>query len=109
MNSDKINEIEDTGYAEVIENTDTEPVLTEEEKKEQEKMFRGMFARRWKWALQHIYDRMKRYNKTIDDLKKEIEAKISPFSVSERILIMSFESDFLDQCITDLFKGPRAL
>lgn len=101
--------IQDPKETEITSTDEKVSELTEEQREIQEKFLRSAFCKRWKYIFDVIYDRMTRHNLTIEDLQKEVDEKKSPFTKMQRQFVKGFKSDFLEQCVTDLYKSQRYL
>lgn len=82
-----------------------EPQLTPEQKEIQEKFFRSAVLRKYKLALNNLYQVMKKRNISIADIKQLITDKTKwlPFTASQRAFILGFKDEFLVQLLKDLY------
>ena len=82
-----------------------EPQLTPEQKEMQEKFFRSAVLRKYKLALNNLYQVMKKRHVSINDIKELIKQKTKtlPFTASQRAFILGFKDEFLVQLLKDLY------
>jgi len=97
-------QIEDVEYEEVKEETPEiqQEELTPEQKEKQEKMFRSMIIYRFKGILKDIDNYTYKYNKSLSEIKDEIDNKTCLLTKSRRDFILGYQLDFIQQLIDDM-------
>lgn len=86
-----------------VESENSEPELTEEQKASQEKFFRSMLISRFSSVLRAIHDLSISKNKSLAELQQEVREKKSTLSANQREFLMSFDIDFIQQLLDDMY------